>query len=94
MAGYAWLLYSVTSYMFRTKPFTLNQIVRNMYISMIFLIYYLIFNEISTIIEIYLTGVWVEHRRCLMNIRITEKAAEQLGSYESKDYRIVLEGYG
>lgn len=29
-----------------------------------------------------------------MDIRITEMAAEQLGSYEGKDYRIVMEGYG
>jgi len=30
----------------------------------------------------------------MMEIRITENAAEQLGNYESKDYRIVMEGYG
>jgi len=29
-----------------------------------------------------------------MDIRITERAEEQLSRYESKDYRIVMEGYG
>jgi hypothetical protein len=29
-----------------------------------------------------------------MDIRLTDNAIEKLGEYETKDYRIVLEGYG